>query len=501
VILCPAWVAASGDPPIDSCDVFLNDGKGHFALGPGSDINASSWVTPSASLLDYDLDGLLDFWPATVANWPYGGVDDQPTTLYRGTGGGAFKDVSAAVGLPQAPGRLDDNTQLRSTFGATACDIDGDGDDDMILASYGREENWVFRNDNGTFVEVGVPLGIAHDDREDYRDDQSFECWCAAAANVSSPDCQPAPATPQVSCCVFCTQMMKTCPGQCAPYFRGWGATSKKSYMLGGNYFSIACGDVDDDGDLDLMTATIVHGDTGSASDPSELVLNPGDGTKFKRPGNTTNGLNRPATGVYWNHGDDMSVFTDVDLDGRKDIFMTTTGAYPDNNHAWLWHQKTDGTFEEIGTTVGFDRSINLHGPTFVDIDGDGDLDLVIGDTNGKPQAIHVYKNVVGQDQNWMRIRLVGKGQGGANVSAIGARVRVTAGGRTQTQVVQGGYGHGPTQNDLVLTFGLGSACDVDSVEVRWPNSTHDVATFSGVLTNYTVVLHEGSTKVEYATP
>ena len=44
------------------------------------------------------------------------------------------------------------------------------------------------------------------------------------------------------------------------------------------------------------------------------------------------------------------------------------------------------------------------------------------------------------------------------------------AGGRTQTQELQGGYGHSNVQNDLVLTFGLGAACDVDSIEVLWPN-------------------------------
>ena len=497
-ILCPSWIGASGDPPVDSCEAYLNDGKGNFKLAPASDLDATSWVTPGATLLDYDQDGILDFWPATVASWPYGGVPDQYATLYKGNGDGTFKDVSKAVGLPQVLGDVTDDTARRPFFGSTACDIDGEGDDDMILATYGREENWVFRNDGGKFTEVGQMLGIAHDDRESYQDDQSYECYCQA--NPGLADCMPAPPTPSVNCCTFCTQQGATCPGQCPPLFRGWSKASEKSYNLGGNNFSIACGDIDDDGDMDLMTATIVHGDVGSASDPSELVINPGDGTKFTRPGNVKTGLDRPASGVYWNHGDDMAVMADLDLDGKKDIFVTTTGAYPDNDHAWLWQQQSDGTFKEISAAAGFSSKVNYHGPGFLDIDGDGDLDVVIGDTT-KTQSMHVFRNTVGQDQNWLRIKLAGKGKGGSNANGIGARVRVTANGHTQTQEVQGGFGHGSVENDVVLTFGLGSTCDVDKVEVMWPNATHDRATFTGVLANYNVTLHEGDTHVYYVEP
>lgn len=109
--------------------------------------------------------------------------------------------------------------------------------------------------------------------------------------------------------------------------------------------------------------------------------------------------------------------------------------------------------------------------------------------------------NLVGQDRNWLRVRLVGKGPGGANTSAIGARVKVTAGGRTQTQELQGGYGHSNIQADFVLTFGLGATCDVDEVEVRWPNAAATTSKFQGVLANYTITLHEGDPEAHYPAP
>jgi hypothetical protein len=97
-----------------------------------------------------------------------------------------------------------------------------------------------------------------------------------------------------------------------------------------------------------------------------------------------------------------------------------------------------------------------------------------------------------------VRIRLVGAGAGAANTSAIGAIVNVTAGGRTQTQYVSGGYGHGNVESDLVLTFGLGAACTIDSVDVRWPDSTSTHSTFTNIQPNHTVTLRQASPAVTY---
>ncbi len=499
-VLCNANEIAPGGAKVDDpCDAMLNDGKGHFKLAPESDLDKKVVWVPGAVLFDYDRDGVLDFWPAEVAHWPYNPADpNTPATLYRGNGDGTFTDVSAAVGLPQKDGTLKNNAQWRHTFGNVACDLDGDGDDDMVLASYGREENWVFRNDNGHFVEVGQALGIAHDDREDYSDDQSFRCYCAV--NPQSADCvakmPPKPDVPQ------CADAFG--PGS-GPYFRGWqpGVTTQP-WTLGGNYFTIACGDIDDDGDMDLFSATIVHGDVGSSADPSEIILNPGNGGKFTRPGNVATGLDRPEKGVYWNHGESMSLIQDIDLDGRKDLMVTETGAYGPDNTAALWHQKSDGKFEEVSGAIGLidagTRNFNI--PLWVDVDGDGDLDFVTSLNTGKSlpptTAIRVYRNDVADKQNLIRVRLDGGTSHKVNRSAIGAIVRVTAGGRTQTQYVSGGFGHGNVQNDLVLTFGLGSACAVDNIEVRWPDASATRATFANVVANYGVTLTYGSSEVAY---
>jgi hypothetical protein len=507
VILCPADEINTTPPnPQDPCDAFLGDGQGHFTLAATSDLDGKVFWVPGAALLDYDHDGNLDFWPSTVAHWPYDpyGPNRMPPTLFRGNGDGTFQNVSGNVGLPTADGSVQDGTQWRHVFGNVACDLDGDGYDEMIFADYGREENQVWRFDGTRFTNVAHAWGVDYDDRMDYSDDQSWRCYCDNSPQMA---CSPDPPAPAMNCCDFCQQDGLACPSTSCPAWLRWDpGTSGEVWGLGGNYFSMACGDINDDGQLDLVSATIVHGDVGSSEDPTEIILNPGgltpQGPAFTRPGNQATGLYIPETGYYWNHGDDMMVMVDVDLDGRKDLFVTTTGAYEATDTHRLWHQKDDGTFEEIEQPAGLLPTTNLpnlHGPAFVDIDGDGDLDLVAGD-NSSSQVLHVFRNLAGQDNNWLRVRLIGAGPGagGASVSAIGARISVTAGGRTQTQYVSGGYGHGNVQADLVLTFGLGSSCTVDSVEVRWPDVTGSVSSFTEVSPNYTATITQGSQTIQY---
>ena len=97
------------------------------------------------------------------------------------------------------------------------------------------------------------------------------------------------------------------------------------------------------------------------------------------------------------------------------------------------------------------------------DFDGDGRLDLAINNSNRTPT---LYFNEMGGEGNWISRKLVGSR---SNRSAVGARVRVRAGGKTMTRQVEAGSGYS-AQSMLPVHFGLGSASQIDKVEITWPS-------------------------------
>jgi hypothetical protein len=101
------------------------------------------------------------------------------------------------------------------------------------------------------------------------------------------------------------------------------------------------------------------------------------------------------------------------------------------------------------------------------DLDGDGDLDLVINDSNDFDE---VYENVGENHGHWLQVAL---SRPDGNRFAIGARVTVEAGGRTQWHEVRTGSSY-LSQNQLPVHFGLGAAKAVDRLSVRWPDGTKE---------------------------
>jgi hypothetical protein len=108
------------------------------------------------------------------------------------------------------------------------------------------------------------------------------------------------------------------------------------------------------------------------------------------------------------------------------------------------------------------------------DIDQDGDLDLVTNDFNSEPQVL-VSNLAQRRAVHWLGVALVGTA---SNRDGLGARVRVSAGGRTLTQWNDGKSGY-LSQSALPLYFGLGDATTIDRVEVTWPSGRSQVVTMA----------------------
>jgi hypothetical protein len=99
------------------------------------------------------------------------------------------------------------------------------------------------------------------------------------------------------------------------------------------------------------------------------------------------------------------------------------------------------------------------------DVDNDGDLDIITNEFNSAPQ-VFISDLADKRPIHWLKIRLIGKQ---SNRDGIGALVKVTAAGLTQTQYVDGNSGY-LSHSVLPLYFGLGDAAAADRIEVRWPS-------------------------------
>ncbi len=100
----------------------------------------------------------------------------------------------------------------------------------------------------------------------------------------------------------------------------------------------------------------------------------------------------------------------------------------------------------------------------YADLDGDGDLDVVLVENGGRAR---VYLNPVDDPKRSVRLRL--RGAARSNRDALGARATASIGGRTLTQQVSGGQSY-LSASEKTLTFGLGGAPKIDTLEIRWPD-------------------------------
>ena len=132
-----------------------------------------------------------------------------------------------------------------------------------------------------------------------------------------------------------------------------------------------------------------------------------------------------------------------------------------------VFHNEGNDRFQESGKALGFTRKFVARGAAYADIDNDGAPDILLT-ANGGPA--YLFHNVGGSRNNAIRIKTVGTR---SNRDGIGAEVRVRSGAGDNWQTVHSGSSY-CSQSELTLTFGLGQATEVQSVEIVWPSGQHD---------------------------
>ena len=156
--------------------------------------------------------------------------------------------------------------------------------------------------------------------------------------------------------------------------------------------------------------------------------------------------------------------------------------------HPWdywpspLLRNNGDGTFTDVAAAAGieppaagkvfgkigpYDATRSSRCAAVGDFDGDGRLDLIVNNFNHEPY-LHMNRS---PGRSFIAFRLRGRGM---NRDAVGAVVRLHAGGRVQVRQVDAAGGY-LAQSTKTLHFGLGGATSVDRCEIRWPGGRTQV--------------------------
>ena len=490
-------------------------------------------IGSGVALFDFDNDGDLDLYCVNGSTLPKADTPMPPTNVLYRNDGGVFTDVTneAAVG--------------DTGYGLGCCvgDYNNDGFTDLYVTNYGT--NVLYRNNgDGTFTDVADIAGVAGN---------QFSSGCAFVdvdadgyldlyiVNYVQFDPNTNPECARLGVRTYCTP--EALPGAADVLYRnnGDGTFTDVSEKAGigttsGKGLGIVCGDIDNDGDVDIFVANdttpnfLYRNDTDTAIKMTEDALFAGvalseEGRAYSGMGanlgdfdndgyldivitnfqDQTNSLYHNAQSGFFN---EMSFakgigerslpylawgvdFIDFNNDGWLDLFianghlddniaeMDPIGTYPQPNQLFLNNRGIN--FSEIPDATIAQRKVS-RGTAFGDIDNDGDVDVVISNLKDSPT---VLRNDGGNASRWLSVKLIGTH---CNRDAIGARVTVVSGGLTQIREVKSGSGY-ISQNDLRLHFGLADATRVDTLTVRW--SCGKRQTLQDVETNQVLVISE----------
>jgi hypothetical protein len=406
--------------------LFHNDGGKAF-----TDVSARAgmpaWVNAnSATWLDFDRDGRLDlfvagYWPDGVNLWRLETTRIMPESfeyannggrkyLLRNKGDGTFEDVTAAMGM----------TSKRWTLAVAAADLRGTGYPDLFFANdYGVSE--LYANQGGKrFVDVAETAGVGRTPKSgmnasfgDIFNDGRVAIY---KSNISEPNNLIQGNDLWVP---------KAGGGEYDNLAPSLGVD------LGGWSWGAQFGDLNNDGTLDLY---LVNGYVSAGERSS-----------------------------YWYDFSVIAVGHSRIIGDARNWPDMRGRSFSGYQRKRVWVNDGVGRFTEVAQSVGASDTFDGRAVALADFGNRGVLDVVVA--NQKGPAL-LYRNTVAPGRHWIDFELEGTA---SNRSAIGARIEVTFGGRTQRQDVLAASGFS-SQNQRRIHVGLGSAAAVDRVTIVWPS-------------------------------
>ncbi len=443
----------TGKSPSDRSNLlFINNKNMTFTESSAAYGLNSNCASNHANFFDYDCDGDLDmyllnhpddFSTATKLRLEQIGseykhdpkVDNEYVSdrLYQNNGNGTFTNVSKQAGIQ------------KQAFGlsATIVDINRDGYPDIYVGNdYVEPDNFYINNRNGTFT----------DRIQEYTRHTCHFSMGADVADMNNDGLQD-------------IMVLDMSPE---------GNARQKllaTVMVSDRY------------------NTMVDYDHGHQFMRNTLQLNNGNGT-FSEIGCLA-GI--PNTDWSWS-----PLAVDFDNDGFRDLYISNGHRREETNldfvnftldsvkksgkgvgdvveylnkiptteiHNYMYRNRGDLTFEDVSTTWGFSEKSLSNAAVYVDLDNDGDLDIVVNNAT-KPSFVYKNKTRESNEGNYLQIALEGSDQ---NKTGVGALVILTANGQKQMADANPIRGF-LSSAESNLHFGVGKATVVDKLQIQWPD-------------------------------
>ena len=524
----PSARAASSSKPTPGDFVDITQSSHVIFNGEASHTSKKYLIETMGSgvaLFDYDNDGRLDIFFANGAPLadptPLGTIPQKSgpkywNRLFHQKPDGTFEDVTEKAGLQG----------IGYDMGVAVGDYDNDGYEDLYVTGYGGNHLY-HNNGDGTFTDVTTKSGtggsgwstsatwvdLDNDGLLDlvvlrYMKWDFNDIYCGEHLEGHRAYCHPDTFQP-ISPLVF--------------HNDGNGHFTEVAAKLGldkpGKGLGIAIADFDRDGKIDIAIANdsmleYLYRNKGNGTFeevglPSEMAVD-GDGRTFAGMGIDFQDYNNDGLpdmvitdlanqkyALYKNNGDgsfsyDSYVsgiggmtllhsgwgihFLDYENDGRKDLLIvqghdldTISLDYPQLHYKepMLLANNNGHSFVDVSAQSGavFQQAWVARGLATGDLDNDGRIDAVVT-TNGGPA--YVIRNETKTTNHWLTLLLIGHR---SNRDAIGAEIKLTTptGSQWLTVTTGGSY---LSSSDKRAHFGLGSAKQADTIQIRWPSGT-----------------------------